>query len=120
VFSTAQPAANHAAAIAALDLVRDEPLRRRQLLTAAADLRIRLRELGWKTAHSESQIIPLVIGDAARTMQLAGQLREAGFFVPGIRPPSVPEGESLLRLSLCYHHTPEMIEAILERLGQPR
>jgi 8-amino-7-oxononanoate synthase len=46
----------------------------------------------------------LVIGDADRTMSLAASLREAGFFVPGIRPPSVPEGQSLLRISLCYHH----------------
>ena len=51
-------------------------------------------------------------------MQLAGRLREAGFFVPGIRPPSVPEGESLLRLSLCYHHTPEMIDALVDQLAR--
>jgi 8-amino-7-oxononanoate synthase len=46
-------------------------------------------------------------------MRLAGQLREAGFFVPGIRPPSVPEGESLLRLSICYHHTDDDLDALL-------
>lgn len=118
VFSTAQPAANHAAAIAALEIVRQEPHRREQLLSRAAELRRRLRAQGWNTGRSQSQIIPLIVGDAARAMQLAAHLREAGFFVPGIRPPSVPEGESLLRLSLCHHHTPEMIDALTDALAQ--
>jgi 7-keto-8-aminopelargonate synthetase-like enzyme len=65
-----------------------------------------------------SQIISLVISDANRAMRLAAHLREAGFFVPGIRPPSVPEGESLLRLSLCYHHTPQMIDGLADELGR--
>jgi 8-amino-7-oxononanoate synthase len=120
VFSTAQPAATHAAAIAALDIVQSEPHRRQQLLAAAANLRSRLREQGWNTGQSTSQIIPIIIGDAASTMQLAAQLRDAGFFVPGIRPPSVPEDESLLRLSLCCHHTPEMIDALVQELARLR
>jgi len=120
VFSTAQPAATSAAASAALNIVRDEPHRRQQLLAAAADLRTRLSEQGWNTAQSASQIIPLVIGDAARTMQLGARLRSAGFFIPGIRPPSVPAGESLLRLSLCYHHTTALVDSLLEQLARLR
>jgi 8-amino-7-oxononanoate synthase len=120
VFSTAQPSATSAAAIAALDIVEREPHRRRELLERAAELRLRLREQGWNTGECASQIIPLMIGDADRTMQLATRLREAGYFIPGIRPPSVLEGESLLRLSLCYHHTPEMIEKLLETLAALR
>jgi 8-amino-7-oxononanoate synthase len=113
VFSTAQPAATSAAALAALGIVASEPYRRSELLSRAADLRLRLREQGWNTGRSDSQIIPLYLGDPDRTMQLAAALREAGYFIPGIRPPSVPEGESLLRLSLCYHHTPATIEKLL-------
>jgi 8-amino-7-oxononanoate synthase len=118
VFSTAQPAAVSAAAIAALDIIRNEPQRRVQLLAMAGDLRARLRELGWDTGQSASQIIPLIVGAPEMTMRLAGRLREAGFFVPGIRPPTVPEGESLLRLSLCAHHTRAMLDALLEALGR--
>jgi len=127
VFSTAQPAATHAAALAALDIVRDEPHRREQLLAAAIDLRSRLSAQGWnlplppgegRGEGASSQIIPLIIGDPKRTMQFAAELREAGYFIPGIRPPSVPEGESLLRLSLCYHHTPDMIDQLVERLAR--
>jgi 8-amino-7-oxononanoate synthase len=51
-------------------------------------------------------------------MRLAGALREAGFFVPGIRPPSVPKGESLLRISLCHHHTPDVVDALVTALGR--
>lgn len=120
VFSTAQPAATHAAAIAALDIVRDEPWRRREVLARAAGFRQRLMEQGWDVGRSESQIVPVIIGDARRTMELAGKLRDAGYFVPGIRPPSVPDGESLLRFSLCWHHTPEILDGVLRRLAKLR
>jgi 8-amino-7-oxononanoate synthase len=120
VFSTAQPPMISAAAIAALGIVRDEPQRRAELLENAANLRQRLSDQGWNTGRSASQIIPLIIGDAGRTMLAAERLREAGFFLPGIRPPSVPEGESLLRLSLCFHHRPEMIDALLAALARLR
>jgi 8-amino-7-oxononanoate synthase len=120
VFSTAQPATNCAAALAALKIVRNEPHRRTELIARAASLRLRLRQHGWNTAQSQSQIIPLIIGDADRTMRLAARLRDAGFFVPGIRPPSVPEGESLLRVSLCYHHSAEMIDSLVDELGRLR
>jgi 8-amino-7-oxononanoate synthase len=120
VFSTAQPPATSAAAIAALDIVVQEPQRREQLLSRAAALRVRLKEQGWDTGNSASQIIPLVVCDAKRTLDLAASLREAGFFIPAIRPPSVPGGESLLRLSLCYHHTPEIIDALTDQLARLR
>ncbi len=120
VFSTAQPAATSAAAMAALDIVEREPQRRRSLLTAASALRERLRADGWDIGASESQIIPIIIGDADRTINLAARLKERGFFVPGIRPPSVPEGESLLRISLCAHHTPAMMDRLLDALRDAR
>ena len=107
-----------AAAIAALDVVRDEPERREALLQRAADLRHRLREKGWNIGDAAGQIIPVIIGDPTATMQIAAKLRDRGLFVPGIRPPSVPEGQSLLRISLCYGHTPEMIDRLVAALGE--
>jgi 8-amino-7-oxononanoate synthase len=117
VFSTAQPAANAAAAMAALDIVENEPERRTLLLERAANLRGELHRGGWNTGRSNSQIVPIFVGEAGRTMELAGRMRDQGLFVPGIRPPSVPDGESLLRISLCYGHTPEMIERLINALG---
>jgi 8-amino-7-oxononanoate synthase len=117
VFSTAHPPAVAAAAVAALDIVRDEPHRRAALLERAAELRRALREQGWNIGDAAGQIIPIIIGDARATMGIAGRLRERGLFVPGIRPPSVPEGESLLRISLSYGHTPEMIERLTSEVA---
>ncbi len=120
VFSTALPPALAAAAAAALEIVTREPERRGQLLARAAELRARLRARGWRVGDSIGPILPLVIGDAQRTMQLSARLREQGFLVPGIRPPSVPKGESLLRMSLSYGHSREMIEQLLVALDKAR
>ena len=118
VFSTAQPAAISAAAIAALDIVQQEPERRAGLLQTAHELRGQLQERGWNTGASASQIIPLIVGSPERAVQLSEKLRERGYWVPAIRPPSVPEGESLLRLSLTVAHTPEMIAGLLSVLEE--
>jgi 8-amino-7-oxononanoate synthase len=120
VFSTAHPAANAAAALAAIEIVEREPQRRIKLLASAAALRVELAHHGWNIGRSESQIISIIIGDVNRTMQLAMCLREQGLFVPGIRPPSVPSGESLLRVSLSYGHTPPMIERLASGLSKYR
>ncbi len=120
VFSTAQPAGISAAALVALDLIDREPQRRRGLIELAANLRSRLQQQGWNTGRSVSQIIPVIIGSADRTMRIAQALRERGIWAPGIRPPSVPDGESLLRLGLTTAHTEEMVERLLSTLAELR
>jgi len=118
VFSTAQPAAISAAALAALDIVAGEPQRRTGLLQQAAQLRQRLQKQGWNTGLSRSQIIPLMLGSPAAAVALSASLRERGYWAPAIRPPSVPEGESLLRLSLTAAHTPEMLDGLCTALEE--
>jgi 8-amino-7-oxononanoate synthase len=118
VFSTAPPEAVAAAALQALRIVRAEPDRRIGLLSRAERLRERLLAQEWRVGASRSQIIPLMIGEADETMRLARLLRERGLLVPGIRPPSVPLGESLLRISLTCAHTDEMIGRLVDALGQ--
>lgn len=120
VFSTAHPASISAAALVALDLVDREPHRREGLLTRASELRARLGEQGWNTGRSESQIIPVIIGSAERTMHVSKSLREQGIWAPGIRPPSVPDGQSLLRLGFTAGHTDEMVEQLLATLHKLR
>lgn len=119
VFSTASPAANAAAALAALDVVQQEPHRRLQLLARATQLRQQLAELGWNVGNSASQIIPLLVGDVQKALQLSERLRQRGIFVPAIRPPTVPEGEACLRISLTAAHTEEMIAGLVAALGTP-
>ncbi len=118
VFSTAHPAAVSAAALVALELVDAEPERRQGLLERAATLRERLTAEGWNTGRSTSQIIPVILGSPERTMQISAKLREQGIWAPGIRPPSVPAGESLLRLGFTAGHTEEMVERLVAALGQ--
>lgn len=118
VFSTAGPPAAAAAAAAALEIVQNEPHRRQTLLARAEELRAELRRQGWNLAGSTSQIIPLVVGEPDRAVELAGALRQRGLFVPAIRPPTVADGRACLRISLSFAHTPEMIERLVEALGE--
>jgi 8-amino-7-oxononanoate synthase len=117
VFSTATPEAAAAAARQALRIVQQQPERRHRLLETAADLRDRLQQQGWSIGRSISQIVPVVLGDPARTMEQAVQLRRQGLFVPAIRPPTVPPGQSLLRISLCHGHTQQHLQSLLEALA---
>ena len=117
VFSTASPAAAAAAALAALDIVRDEPHAASNCSTVPRSCAASLLVQGWNIGPSASQIIPLVVGEAERAMTLSAGLRERGLLVPAIRPPTVPEGEACLRISLTAGHTEEMISAFLAALA---
>jgi 8-amino-7-oxononanoate synthase len=117
IYSTAAPAAISAAALAALNIVVAEPERRRNLLQRAATLSERLAALGWSLGRSASQIIPIVVGQPQRALELSQRLRQHGLLVPAIRPPTVPEGEACLRVSLTWGHTEEQIDTIVAALG---
>ncbi len=120
VFSTAHPAGVSAAAMTALDIVASEPERRTTLLRKASQFRQRLQEQDWDTGHSVSQIVPLRIGSPGRTMRLSKLLRDRGYWVAGIRPPSVPPDGSLLRLGLTAAHSDQMLETFVEVLREAR
>ena len=107
IFSTAHPPAVAAAACRAIELLGVEPERRRELLARAAAFRDRLAAEGLDVAACGGQIVPVVVGDAEQAVAVAGALAAEGFFVPAIRPPSVPPGKSLVRVSLSWHHTPD-------------
>jgi len=105
IFSTAHPPAVAAAATRAIALVAEEPHRRRELLHRAAGFRDLLSQARIDIGASTTQIVPIVVGAATDAVAVAARLAEAGLFVPAIRPPSVPEGKSLVRVSLSWHHT---------------
>jgi 8-amino-7-oxononanoate synthase len=110
VYSTAPPPMLARAAISALRLVHDADEARENLLAHAARLRSGLSDLGFDTQEGQSQIIPVLIGENHRTMQLSAKLLERGVFVQGIRPPTVPVGTARLRLTPMATHRPEHIE----------
>jgi 8-amino-7-oxononanoate synthase len=120
VFSTAQPASSSAAALAALEIVAYEPDRRRRLLENAAQLRRRLKKMGWDLGPSASQIIPVRIGSVAETMRLAADLRRRDLWVGGIRPPSVPPDQSQLRIGLSAAHSDTMVETLITAFSELR
>ena len=120
VFSTAGPPAAAAAALAALEIVQNEPHRRERLLERAEELCAALCAQGWDVGDSISQIIPVIVGTPGRAVELAAALRERGLFVPAVRPPTVPDGESCLRISLGFAHTPEMIDRLLVAMAELR
>jgi len=117
VFSTALPPAVCAAARCALSIVAGDPRTRESLLALAERLRQRLREQGWNLGSSESQIVPLVVGEPSLAVDLARQWRKLGLLVPAIRPPSVPTGESLLRISLSAGHDERMIDQLCSAIA---
>lgn len=116
IFTCALPPPQVAAARAALELVRAEPWRRWQLQCNAAQLRDRLAEAGISTAPSHSHIVPVILGDNSRTMQVCEALLEGGFYVQGIRHPSVPRGSARLRITPMATHSRQEIDRLADCL----
>ena len=111
VYSTALPPASAAAALCALNIIAgdsslvERPLAHAQLFTQRMDL-----------APAASSIVPVIVGDAARALQLSAALEEDGFLVGAIRPPTVPAGTARLRVTFSALHTPDMIEALAKSM----
>ncbi|GAB6164698.1 8-amino-7-oxononanoate synthase [Thermostilla marina] len=120
IYSTASPAAVAAGSLAALEIVRTEPHRRRELLECAEGLRRALRAQGWRLGPSESQIVPVIVGTPDRAVRLSAALYERGFFVPAIRPPTVPEGEACLRISVIQPHCEEAVARLIDAMASLR
>ena len=114
IFTTSLPPAVMAMAIAAIDLIRTEPERRQALANNSERLRAGLRRLGYTLGGSGRQILPLMVGDANRCMELSQRLLERGVFAHGIRPPTVPPGTSRLRITLMATHTQHQLAQALE------
>ena len=104
IYSTAPPPPSVAAALAALELLTECPERVERLQVNAAALREGLRSEGLEPIGSETQIVPLVIGEADDTMALCERLLAEGVFAQAIRPPTVPPGTCRLRLTTMATH----------------
>jgi 8-amino-7-oxononanoate synthase len=116
VYTTAPPPALAAAARAAVAVARHEHWRRDKLATLVAHFRRGALARGFALADSRTPIQPLLLGDAARAVAAAQQLEAAGYWVPAIRPPTVPEGGARLRVTLCALHTERDVAALLDAL----
>ncbi|HET9121700.1 MAG TPA: 8-amino-7-oxononanoate synthase [Solirubrobacterales bacterium] len=104
IFSTAPPPPAVAAAQAALELLAERPRLVERLGSNAATLRAGLRAQGLEPIGSDTQIVPLVIGEADDAMALCERLLAEGVFAQAIRPPTVPPGTCRLRLTTMATH----------------
>jgi 8-amino-7-oxononanoate synthase len=118
VYSTGLPPSVLGAMDAGLTLVPQMAWEREHLLGQAQRLRESLAAQGWNCGASASQIVPVLIGAETDALALASELDRRGFLVPAIRPPTVPQGSSRLRLSLSAAHQPEDVAALIDALGE--
>lgn len=112
IYSTALPPAVLGTNRAALRHVARAPERGATLLAQAEELRHFLQSLGLSTGQSQSQIIPILLGESQKALTAQAFLQEHGVFVPAIRPPTVPHGQARLRLSLRADLNPEHWEQL--------
>ncbi|MER9396269.1 MULTISPECIES: 8-amino-7-oxononanoate synthase [unclassified Mesorhizobium] len=120
IYATAPSPLMAVVAREALAMLADEPMRRVQLHERVASAGRLVNRCG--VIPSGSQIQPLVIGDVRRTMTVAARLQARGFDIRGVRPPTVPEGTSRLRISLTLNigeaDISAMVEALVEVLAE--
>lgn len=120
IFSTGMPPSTLGAISASIDLLRSAEMddARARLHELSALTRKAVRELGFECGSSETMIVPVIIGDPLETVAVSRKLYDAGFLALAVRPPTVPEGTSRLRVSLNAAHTREDVDRFIDALAR--
>ncbi|OYO26316.1 8-amino-7-oxononanoate synthase [Janthinobacterium sp. PC23-8] len=113
VFTTASPPLLASALLATLTLLQTETWRQQHLRQLIAQLQNGLAGLPWTLLDSETAIQALVVGNNQLALDLMARLREAGIWVPAIRPPTVPKGTARLRISLSAAHSTDQVAQLI-------
>ncbi|MFC1286649.1 8-amino-7-oxononanoate synthase [Bacillus paralicheniformis] len=114
IFQTAVPPASCAAACKALDIIEDSRDKRRLLQSSVNTIKRGLEDIGFTVKGEDTPIIPVMIGDPLKAVRFANGLKEKEIDAPAIRPPTVAEGESRIRLTVTADRRLRDIEALLE------
>ncbi|MFQ5965352.1 MAG: 8-amino-7-oxononanoate synthase [Candidatus Scalinduaceae bacterium] len=117
IYTTALPPAVCAASIAGIRLIRKDHTLRESLWRNVRYLKEKLKLLNLEVISSESPIIPIMIGNATKAVDVTRFLFERGLLIPAIRPPTVPEGSSRLRVTVMATHNKNDIEKLIDALG---
>ena len=117
IFSTALPPSVVLGAQRALELIQQRPGRIERLHANADELRQGLREEGLEVSDSQTQIVPLVVGDAEAAMALCEGALDRGVFAQAIRPPTVPSGTSRLRMTTMATHRVKDLRRAAREVG---
>ncbi|SDH45431.1 8-amino-7-oxononanoate synthase [Alteribacillus bidgolensis] len=112
IFQTALPPGSVAAAIKSIDIIEQEKSLIHSLRANIEKLQKQLAEIGFVTMPTPTPIIPVLIGEAQKTVAFSKQLEREGIFAPAIRPPTVPEGKSRIRLTVMASHTDKHIQQV--------
>lgn len=118
IYTTSQPPALACATLKALELLCRETWRREHLAALIRQFREGAEQIGLKLMDSHTAIQPILIGDAARAMELSRRLRERGLLVTAIRPPTVPAGSARLRVTLSAAHSEAQVQLLLNALAE--
>jgi len=121
IFSASIPPSNAAAALAALQVMKEEPERIQRVNQIGDTMRKGFQQLGFNTGNSQTPVIPIIIGDTMRTIITWRLLFDAGVFVNPVMSPGVPEGSELLRTSYMATHTDDQLNRVLgifEQVGK--
>ena len=110
LYTTALPPSVCGSALAALKILGERPELVSELRNNASYFRKGMRDLGYPIPESGTSILPLILRDPFLTMNMARSLFDEGVYVQGIRPPTVPEGTSRLRITLMASHTREQLD----------
>ena len=114
IFTTGLPPATLAGASAAIDVIRSNPELRQRLSSNVLLLKNVLLEKGFQLLPSQTQILPLILGSVEVASRFAEALLSHGVYAPAIRPPTVPEGTSRLRISVIASHTTKDLETAIK------
>ncbi|GIU48535.1 8-amino-7-oxononanoate synthase [Shewanella sairae] len=117
IYSTALSPACAAAAYAALHMIDKQPELRQKLNDNIRYFRNACLEQSIELSDSQTAIQPILLGDTAKTMAVAKRLKEHGFWLGAIRPPTVPQGSARLRLTLNSNHCEQDILALVSVLA---
>ncbi|RDS84324.1 8-amino-7-oxononanoate synthase [Dyella psychrodurans] len=120
IYTTAMPPALAAATRCAVALARGETWRREKLTGLIQRFRRGATELGLPLMPSRTAIQPLLLGDARRTLEASKTLESQGLLVVAIRPPTVPQGQARLRITLSAAHEEAHVDRLLEALASLR
>jgi 8-amino-7-oxononanoate synthase len=114
IFSASLPPSNTMAVMAALEIMENEPQRVEQLWRNGNKMLTGLKELGFNTGHTETPIIPVIIGEKEPMLLTWRLLLEQGLYTNPVLPPAVPPGQALLRTSYMATHTEEQLDCALD------
>ena len=120
IYTTALPPGQAAASLAAVKLARRETWRREKLIAAIARFREGAAQRGFELMPSHTAIQPMPCANEADALAFAKALEMQGYWVSAIRPPTVADGKSRLRITLTALHTPVEIDGLLDALSFAR